>query len=138
MNNLISKLMSPEPTTIQRWPSSGKGRSSCVSYSGMVWAVATAIDDTADLASQVNQSLALLELLLGDAGSSRHHMLSVQVILAHASDRNVFDAIWQTWIGPDPKHWPQRSCVQSALAPGMLIELVVTAAPSSAQILQIQ
>ena len=138
MNKLMSKLMSPEPTTVQRWPSSGKGRSSCVSYNGMVWAVATAIDDTADLASQVNQSLALLELLLGDAGSSRYHMLSVQVILAHASDRGAFDAIWQTWIGPNPAHWPQRSCVQSALAPGILIELVVTAAPGSAQILQFQ
>jgi enamine deaminase RidA (YjgF/YER057c/UK114 family) len=137
MNKLISKLMSPEPTTIQRWASSGKGRSSCVSYSGMVWAVATAIDDTADLASQVDQSLALLDMLLSDAGSSRHHLLSVQVILTHASDRDAFDAIWQTWIGPNPAHWPQRSCVQSALAPGMLVELVVTAAPGSAQILQI-
>lgn len=138
MNKLMSKLMRPEPTTIQRWPSSGKGRSSCVSYSGMVWAVATAIDDTADLASQVDQSLALLDMLLVDAGSSRKHLLSVQVILAHASDRDAFDAIWQNWIGPHPAHWPQRSCVQSALAPGILVELVVTAAPGSAQILQIQ
>ncbi len=137
MNKLMSKLINPEPAIIERWASSGKGRSSCVSYNGMVWAVANAMDNSSDFTSQVNQSLALLELLLGEAGSSRNHILSVQVILAHANDRDAFDAIWQVWIGADPTHWPQRSCVHSALPPGVLVELVATAAPKTAQILQI-
>jgi enamine deaminase RidA (YjgF/YER057c/UK114 family) len=137
MSNLISKFLS-QPMTILRWSSGGKGRSSCVASDTMVWAVANAIDLTANFESQVEQSFAMLDLQLTDAGSARTHLLSVQVILSHIRDRDVFDLLWQDWIGPDPAHWPQRSCFESALAPGLLIELVVTAAPKTATLMHAQ
>ena len=37
------------------------------------------------------------------------------------------DAEWCEWIG-GPEHWPQRACVQAALAPGTLVEITVIAA----------
>ena len=37
------------------------------------------------------------------------------------------DAEWCEWIG-DAANWPQRACVQAALAPGTLVEITVVAA----------
>ena len=37
------------------------------------------------------------------------------------------DAEWCEWIG-DTANWPQRACVQAALAPGTLVEITVVAA----------
>ncbi|MES2972584.1 MAG: RidA family protein [Pseudomonadota bacterium] len=116
---------------IERWPSSGKGRSRTVAYNGMVWTVANATDSAAPFEEQVAQSLQMLERHLVEAGSARTQLLSVQVMLADIADRAAFDARWQPWIGPNPEHWPQRACFQSTLAPGLLVELVAVAAPAS-------
>ena len=74
----------------------------------------------------------MLEAHLLEAGSARTHLLSVQVIPSNIENRGVFDGLWQEWIGPNSEHWPQRACFQSALAPGLLVELVAVAAPVSA------
>ena len=55
----------------------------------------------------------------------------VQVILVDISMRDAFDALWQAWIGPDPQHWPQRAVHGGALAPGLLLEVMATAARSA-------
>ncbi|MBI2769971.1 MAG: hypothetical protein HYX47_10135 [Burkholderiales bacterium] len=114
--------------TIQRWPGGGPGRSRTVALGGLVWTVANASDSAADFGEQVAQSLAMLEQHLVEGGSARTHMLSLQVMLADIAQRGEFGALWRAWIGPDPQHWPQRACFQAALAPGLLVELVVTAA----------
>ena len=121
---------------IERWPSSGTGRSRAVAYGGMVWTVANARDPSADFNTQVAQSLQMLEDHLLAAGSARTHLLSVQVILSDIADRAAFDVHWQQWIGPNPEHWPQRACFASGLAPGLLVELVVVAAAASVQLRQ--
>jgi enamine deaminase RidA (YjgF/YER057c/UK114 family) len=123
---------------IKRWSSSGKGRSSCVALDGMVWTVANAMDMTANFESQVAQSFAMLDMHLTEALSARTHILSLQVILTDMKHLGTFDALWQDWIGPDPAHWPQRACYQSALTPGLLVELIATAAPASTRLLHIQ
>lgn len=117
--------------TINRWPSTAQGRSRTVAYGGLVWTVANATDTSADFATQVAQSLAMLESHLTEAGSARSHLLSLQVILTEIANRDAFDQQWREWIGPDPAHWPQRVCFQAALAPGLRVELAAVAAPAS-------
>jgi enamine deaminase RidA (YjgF/YER057c/UK114 family) len=117
---------------VERWASSGKGRSRTVAYGNLIWTVANASDPAADFETQVAQSLAMLESHLEQAGSARTHLLSLQVILADIGNRNAFDSAWQRWIGVNPEHWPQRACFQSGLAPGLQVELVAVAAPATA------
>jgi enamine deaminase RidA (YjgF/YER057c/UK114 family) len=117
---------------VERWRISGKGRSRTVAYGNLVWTVANATDTQASFEIQVTQSLQMLEAHLKEAGSARTHLLSLQVILTDIANRPVFDRQWQEWIGPNPEHWPQRACFQSGLAPGLQIELIAVAAPTSA------
>ena len=117
---------------VERWPIHGKGRSRTVAYGNLVWTVANATDAEASFEVQVAQSLEMLEAHLKVAGSARTHLLSLQVILTDIEKRPEFDSQWQEWIGPDPAHWPQRACFQSSLAPGLQIELIAVAAPTSA------
>lgn len=100
---------------------------------GLVWTVANATDPDSPFREQVLQTLGMLAGNLSAAGSDRSHILSMQVILADNARRGEFDAIWQEWIGPDAAQWPQRACFQAALAPGLQVEIVVTAALASAE-----
>ncbi|MES3024583.1 MAG: Rid family hydrolase [Pseudomonadota bacterium] len=118
--------------SIERWRSGGAGRSRTVAYGGVIWTVANASANTAGFEAQVRETLQLLDTHLAEAGSARTHLLSLQVIFSDIADRTVFEPLWQAWIGPDPAHWPQRACYAAALAPGLLLELVVVAAPVSA------
>lgn len=56
------------------------------------------------------------------------HIHSVQVILADIAARDVFDAIWQDWIGLEPACWQQRAFYQGALALGFQVKIIVVAA----------
>lgn len=121
--------------TILHWSSGAPGRSRTVAFNGIVWTVANTIDLVPDFEVQVEQSLAMLDAHLREAGSCRRHILSIQVILADIERREAFDRLWQGWIGNESSHWPQRACFQSALAHGLQIELVATAAQASATLL---
>jgi enamine deaminase RidA (YjgF/YER057c/UK114 family) len=55
-------------------------------------------------------------------------LLSATVYLADLREKPVFDPEWLAWVGSDPHHWPQRACVQAALAGGALVEIAVVAA----------
>ena len=114
--------------TIERWPSGAPGRSRAVAHGGLVWVVANATDATAALDAQIQQTLARLDASLREAGSARARLLSVQVFLHDIADRDAFNQRWLDWIGADPAAWPQRACVQSELAGGLLIEVVAVAA----------
>lgn len=112
----------------QRWPAGAPGRSRTTCHAGLVWTVANAADISAPLAGQVEQSLRMLQDHLVEAGSSKEHLLSVQVILDDIANRTLFDSLWKSWIGPDPSHWPQRACLAAGLAPGLRLELIAVAA----------
>ncbi|MCK9684664.1 Rid family hydrolase [Scleromatobacter humisilvae] len=115
-------------STISRWAGGAPGRSRSVRHADTIYTVANARQPSAPFVEQVTQSLAMLDAHLREAGSSRSRILSLQVLLADIAQRPEFDRHWVEWIGADPAHWPQRACFQAALAPGLLIELIVVAA----------
>jgi enamine deaminase RidA (YjgF/YER057c/UK114 family) len=117
-----------EQTPIERWPASGPGRSRIVAWQGLVFTVANARTHGAPLDEQLEETFQLLDASLREAGSTRERLLSVQVILDDIEDRAAFDAAWRQWIGDDPAGWPQRAVFGGQLAPGLLVEIVATAA----------
>ena len=111
---------------IERFAGSYPGRSRAVAYDGLVFSVATAADASADVAEQTRRSLAALDRNLADAGSDRTRILSATVYLTDIGAKAQMDAVWNDWIG---RHdWPQRACVQAALAPDTLVEITLIAA----------
>jgi enamine deaminase RidA (YjgF/YER057c/UK114 family) len=113
---------------IRRWPARAPGRSRAVQWNGMVWAVATSADPSLGIQGQLEDCLASLDRTLGEAGSDKTRLLSVQVFLADMRFKPALDEAWNAWIGPDPQNWPQRACVGAALSDGLLVEFVVVAA----------
>lgn len=112
----------------ERWGSGAAGRNHTVARGDTVWTVANARNLPAGFREQASETLAILESFLVQAGSDKSNLLSVQVVLADIADRDAFNEIWCAWIGPDPDHWPQRAVIGAALAPGLLVELIATAA----------
>lgn len=114
---------------IERWNSGATGRSQTTAFNGLVWTVSNAkATQGGDIASQVTETLARLDAALQEAGSDRQSLLSVQVLLSNIDDRTAFDALWCAWIGNEPERWPQRAVYGAALAPGLLVEIIATAA----------
>lgn len=113
---------------IERWAGQAIGRSHSVAYGSLVWTVANTRRPSGDLGEQILETFSVLDQNLTAAGSSRRHILSVQVLLSDIADRDAFDRLWCEWIGDDPKAWPQRACHGAPLAPGLKVELIVTAA----------
>jgi enamine deaminase RidA (YjgF/YER057c/UK114 family) len=111
----------------ERWHCGTIGRSHTVARGDMVWSVSNATTRGAAFDIQVEETLAFLESSLLKAGSSKHQLLSVQVLLSDISQREKFNERWCLWVGAEPDHWPQRAVFQAELAPGLCIELVVTA-----------
>ena len=97
-------------------------------FGDLVWLVANARPDAGGIEVQSAEALALLDDRLRTAGSDRASLLSVHVLLADIEHRAVFDRHWDAWIGADPHGWPQRACYGASLAPGLLVEIVATAA----------
>jgi len=80
-----------------------------------------------DITSQTRQVLERIDTLLAQAGTSKSKLLSAQVWL---SDMRLFEAhniAWNEW--GDRENPPVRACVRADLvAPGLLVEIMVTAA----------
>ncbi len=81
-----------------------------------------------DIKDQTRQVLAQIDHLLAQAGTDKARLISAQVWLtdmAHFADHN--DA-WNEWVDPDNP--PVRACLlsQQLWKPGMLVEIMVTAA----------
>ena len=112
--------------TIERWQGSAKGRNRAVRHGGVVYTVATA--PGADIQTQTRAALAAIDVNLADAGSDKTCLVSVQIFMADLSQKARMDEVWNDWIGPDWRNWPQRACVGAPLAGGTLVEFVVTAA----------
>ncbi len=112
--------------TINRIKGQAVGRNRAVEYGGIVYAVATAPGE--DIAAQTRATLAHLDESLAQAGSNRTRILQAQIFLNDMSQKSGMDAVWNDWIGPDWQNWPQRACVGAPLAPGTLVEIILTAA----------
>ena len=114
---------------IERFSGDAAGRSRASAWQDLVFTVATAHGAT--LTEQTRNALAALDRNLADAGSARARLLSATVYLTDIAGKAEMDAVWCDWVGP-PANWPQRACVQAALAPGTLVEITVIAARGSA------
>ena len=113
---------------IERFAGGAAGRSRASAWRDLVFTVATAHGES--LAEQTRNTLAAIDHNLADAGSGRTRLLSATVYLSDIAGKAEMDAVWCEWIGP-PANWPQRACVQAALAPGTLVEITVIAARDS-------
>ncbi|MCB1742858.1 MAG: RidA family protein [Gammaproteobacteria bacterium] len=111
--------------SIQRWQGSARGRCRATAFKDLVFTVATA--EGANVAEQTRRALQALDTNLADAGSARDRLLSATVYLSDIGDKAAMDEVWCEWAG-DAGEWPQRACVQAALAPGTLVEITVIAA----------
>ena len=111
-------------TDIERWPGDARGRSRTSAWRDLVFTVATAPGAT--VAAQTRASLAQISGNLAEAGSDHTRLLSATVYLTDIANKAEMDAEWCEWIG-DAENWPQRACVQAALAPGTLVEITVVA-----------
>lgn len=113
---------------IERWQGHAKGRNRAVRHAGIVYTVATAGNAGPDIQAQTRAVLEAIDKSLADAGSDKTRLLSVQIFMADMAQKAAMDEVWNGWVGPDWRNWPQRACVGAPLSPGVLVEIVVTAA----------
>lgn len=77
--------------------------------------------------AQMQEVLDKIDRLLLLAGSDRRHILHVQMWLDDIRDFDEVNQVWDAWMPMD--HAPARSSGEGRMAkPGMLVELIVTAA----------
>ena len=112
-------------SNIERWQGDATGRSRASAWRDLVFTVATAPGDS--VAEQTRATLARITESLADAGADTTRLLSATVYLTDIANKAEMDAVWCEWVG-DAANWPQRACVQAALAPGTLVEITVIAA----------
>ena len=112
---------------IERWQGDARGRSRTSAWRDLVFTVATA--PGASVAEQTRASLAQISANLAEAGTDHTRLLSATVYLTDIASKAEMDAEWCGWIG-EAANWPQRACVQAALAPGTLVEITVVAVRS--------
>jgi enamine deaminase RidA (YjgF/YER057c/UK114 family) len=105
--------------------------SDAVIHNGVAHFVEVPDELTPDLASQVRQVLAQIDLRLKLVGSDRTQLLQVLIYLADLSQIGTLNEQWDAWV-PEG-HAPARACVQVGLARGLLVEMVITAATKSAK-----
>jgi enamine deaminase RidA (YjgF/YER057c/UK114 family) len=101
-------------------------RASGIAYlSGQV-----AEDASVDVSGQTEQVLALIDTLLGEAGSDNSKILSVTIYLADICDFAAMNAVWERWVVAGQT--PARATVEAKLArPDLRVEIQVVAATST-------
>lgn len=100
-----------------------------VSYQGLLWIVEVP-GAGADITTQTQSLLALLEQQLLAAGSGRAGLLQATIYLADMADLGAFNAVWDAWLPPGQA--PVRACLGGVqLAdPAWRVEIAVVAAVS--------
>ncbi len=84
-------------------------------------------DPSADAEAQTTDILRQIDVLLGQAGTQKQHLLSVQIFLADLADFAAMNRAWDAWL--DPRHKPARATVQAKLAnPAWRVEITGVAA----------
>ena len=82
--------------------------------------------EATDIRSQTADVLAQIDQRLAEAGSSKAHLLRVQIFLADIHDIGATNEVWDAWVAPGAA--PPRATVQAALSePNYRIEIVATA-----------
>lgn len=100
--------------------------SDAVLHNGTAYFVEVADEPGQDVRGQVTQILNQIDARLKLVGSDRTRLLHVQIFLTDLNNGPILNELWDTWV-PEG-HAPARACVQAGLAPGYLVEMVITAA----------
>ncbi len=100
--------------------------SEIVKHNGTVY-LCGQVGEGATVEEQTKDTLAQIDALLAEAGSSREHILQAIVWLADMADFDEMNAVWDAWVVAGST--PCRACVESKLAsPKFNVEIMVTAA----------
>ena len=87
--------------------------------------------EAGDIRSQTADVLAQIDTRLAEAGSSKAHLLRVQIFLSDIKEIGAMNEVWDAWVTPGTA--PPRATVQAALSdPAYRIEIVATAVQSAA------
>lgn len=107
---------------------SGTRMSQIVIHGDTVYLAGQVPDDfNADIQEQTRQTLAKVEKLLAEAGSSKENILSATVYIRDMKDFAAMNEVWDAWV-PEG-HAPGRACIQAPMAaPTILFEVQVIAA----------
>ena len=98
-----------------------------VVHNGTVYLTGQVAEPGQSAAEQMREVLAKIDELLAKAGTDRTRILHVQMWLDDIRDFDAVNRVWDAWISPE--HAPARSSGEGRMAkPGMLVELIVTAA----------
>lgn len=98
-------------------------------HNGVVYLAGQVADQTADgdIEAQTAEVLGMVDRLLAEAGSSKQHLLRVEIFLRDLADYDGMNRVWDAWVAPG--FAPPRATVQAALArSNWRVEMVVTAA----------
>ncbi len=112
-------------TDIQRFGESARWADVVIHRGEARW-VEVADDASADVRGQISQVLTQINVTLERIGSSRTGLLQVLIFLADLHDSHILNALWDDWVPPG--HPPIRACVAAGLAPGYLVEMIMSAA----------
>lgn len=84
-------------------------------------------DTQQDIEGQTQQTLALIDRLLADAGTDKSHIMSVMIFLKNIErDYAAMNQVWDAWVA-DIQALP-RTCVEAKLYhPDVLVEMTVVA-----------
>ena len=106
--------------------------SKIVIHNGVVYTSGQTAGDAGDcIKLQTQATLAKVDALLKEAGTSKSHALSATIWLKDINrDFKAMNEVWNEWV--DPENKPVRFCVEANLArPVLLVEVQVTAAVES-------
>jgi len=97
-----------------------------VIHQGIARWVEVASDLSAPAATQIQQVLVQIDETLTQIGSSRQSLLQIIIHLADLTDAAELNRQWDQWVPLG--HAPIRACVQSGLANGCKVEMIITVA----------
>lgn len=114
-------------TAIQRLHVGPRYSESCIHAGTIYLAGQVPTHATHDIEEQTREVLGMVDRLLVESGSSKEHLLMVQIFLANIEDIGGMNTVWDAWVANG--NAPPRATVQARLAdPHWRIEIVVTAA----------
>lgn len=85
----------------------------------------------ADMAGQTAEVLGHIDRLLGEAGSSKQHILQCTIYIRDAADMEAMNRVWDAWV-PAGHTPPRCTVIAPAVNPAYKIEVVVVAAQAPA------
>lgn len=105
----------------------GPHYSEVIEHNGILYLSGQVNTDTDEIRTQSRAVFAEIDKLLEENGSNKEHILFVTLYLSDAANFDGMNAEWDTWL-PEGKR-PARACIVTGMAvPGILLEVVVTAA----------